>query len=95
VVADRFGLRLAGSNPAAGIARLELAVPTRSEVVVRVFDVRGAFVRELARREFAPGFHPLVWDGADADGHHASSGMYFVQASGPEGQLNQRVVLTR
>jgi len=92
---ERFGLRLAGANPSAGGTRLELAVPRLSTVVVRVFDVHGALVRELARREFVVGIHPVAWDGADANGHPARSGVYFVQATGPDGALNQRVVLMR
>jgi hypothetical protein len=94
-VVERFGLRLAGANPSAGGMRLELAVPKPSMVVVRVFDVHGALVRELARHEFVAGVHPVAWDGADAEGRPARSGVYFVQASGPDGGLNQRVVLLR
>jgi hypothetical protein len=92
---ERFGLRLAGPNPSAAAPRLELAVPKPSMVVVRVFDVHGALVRELARGEFVAGIHPVAWDGTDAHGQPARAGVYFVQASGPEGGLNKRVVLLR
>jgi hypothetical protein len=95
VVVDRFGLRLAGSNPAPGRAQLELALPRRGEVSVRVYDVRGALVREVERREFAAGIHPIIWDGRDEAGKTAGSGIYFVRATGPDGRLDLRVALIR
>src|SRR5213075_604420 len=78
---QRLGLRLAGPNPAVGGAQLELAMPKASQVGVRIFDVHGALVRVLARREFTAGVHPVTWDGTGDDGHPARSGVYFVQAS--------------
>ena len=89
----RYAISFAGSNPARGSAALELALPARGNVEVRVHDVRGALVRTLARGEFAAGRHPLVWDGADANGNRMHSGVYFVQAIAGGRTLNLRIVM--
>jgi hypothetical protein len=91
----RFGLRFAGRNPASDGARVELEVPTRGHADVRVFDVRGALVAELARREFEPGRHALEWNGIDAAGHRAGTGMYFIRADTPAGRFTLRFALLR
>jgi hypothetical protein len=88
-----FGLRFAGANPVRGVARLELALPQRGAVDVRVHDVRGALIRTLASGEFAAGRYPLVWDGKDASGSTVGSGVYFVQAAAGGKTVNLRVAL--
>ena len=91
-VPDRFGLRFAGANPAAQ-SRLELALPERGRVEVRVHDVRGAVVRELANGEFEAGLHSLRWNGADGAGRRAQPGMYFIRAKAGGHAVTLRVVL--
>jgi len=93
-VPDRFGLRFAGANPAAQ-SRLELALPERGRVEVRVHDVRGAMVRELANGEFEAGLHSLRWNGADGSGRRAQPGMYFIRAKAGGHAATLRFVLVR
>ena len=92
---DRFDLRVIGANPFRDRARLELAVPARAAVDVRVHDVRGALVRTLVRGSFEPGRHPLVWDGRDQTGHQAGSGMYFVRLASGREVLTVRLALVQ
>jgi hypothetical protein len=94
-VVTRFGLRFAGGNPSSDGARLELAVPMRGVVSVKVFDVRGAMVNEIARREFDPGLHSIAWDGTDAAGNRSGAGVYFIRAITPAGQFGLRFALLR
>ena len=91
---DRLNLRLAGRNPAR-TARLQLGMPSAGPATVRVFDVRGALVRELAHRDFAAGWHGVEWNGQDATGRLAEPGVYFVQARTGHGTVNQRFVMLR
>jgi hypothetical protein len=91
---DRLGLRFAGRNPAR-TARLQLGMPSGGPATVRVFDVRGAVVRELAHRDFAAGWHSLEWNGQDDGGRPVQPGMYFVQARTDRGVVKQRFVMLR
>ncbi len=91
----RFGLDCSGCVPARGMVELTLAVPAPAEVEVRVFDVRGALVRTLARGAFVAGKHALVWDGMDRGGRAVSPGLYFVQAVTGGSRARVRVVMIR
>ena len=95
VAPAQFGLRFAGSNPARGSARLELAMAASGEAEVRLLDVRGAVVRELARGPFGAGRHSLVWDGRDSQGNAASPGMYFVQGRAGNQDFKLKLVFVR
>jgi hypothetical protein len=75
----QFGLRLMGSNPVAGQARIELAMPERGSVDARVYDASGRLVRMLAGGEFEPGRHLLDWNATDQTGASVGSGIYFVR----------------
>lgn len=86
-----FSLRSGGPNPARGTARMELSLPTPGDVLVRVYDVRGALVRTLARGRFEAGRHPVVWDGRDTAGREIGSGVYFVRASSGRGTVGLRL----
>ena len=90
---EALGLRFIGANPARSAARLELALPQRGPVELRVHDVRGALVRTLASGEFAAGRYPIVWDGKDANGTTVGSGVYFVQAAAGGRTVGLRVAL--
>jgi subtilisin family serine protease len=90
----QFGLSFVGPNPAAQ-PRLELALPVAATVRVRVHDVRGALVRELAEGDFEAGRHRLQWDGTGTAGQTVHPGMYFIRAEAGGRAMNLRVVLVR
>lgn len=77
--AGRFAVRCYPNpfNPSTSIA---LDLPRAGEVRVRMYDVRGALVRELVRGSLASGRHEVIWDGRDDAGAPVASGVYFVEA---------------
>ena len=92
---ERFALRFAGRNPAPN-ARLEFGMPTRGEVSVRVYDIAGALVREVAKGPFEPGWHTVAWDGTGSAGSAAKPGVYFIRAhANGQPQLLKRFVLIK
>ncbi len=48
-------------------------------VVLQVYDAEGRLVRTLVDERRTPGFHSVIWDGRDCNGHEASSGVYWVR----------------
>ncbi len=48
-------------------------------VDLRIYDLRGRLVRRLATGDFPAGEQELRWDGRDASGHEAASGVYLVR----------------
>ena len=67
------------SNPFRDEARLTYTLSAPGAVTLAVFDVRGRAVRELARGMRPAGSHRATWDGHDATGAPAPSGIYFAR----------------
>lgn len=65
-------------NPFNPTTSVTLTLGRRSELAVRVFNVEGRQVAELADGSFNPGAHTFVLDGS-----HLASGVYFVRATAP------------
>jgi hypothetical protein len=91
---ERLALRFTGRSPAPR-ADLQLGLPSASQVSVRVYDVQGALVRELASGTYAAGWHHVRWDGIGTSGSVAKPGVYFVQANANGDRTLQRFVLLK
>lgn len=78
-------------NPFNPTANVSVALPEASDLTVRVYNINGQMVAELANGHFEAGHHSLVLDGSNL-----ASGLYFVQTQVP-GQLNnvQKVTLMK
>jgi len=79
-------------NPATVIA-FELAAPGRVELTVH--DALGRRVRTLAAGAHASGRHEVRWDGVDAQGRRAGSGVYFVRLATDAGVETRKVMLAK
>jgi len=59
-------------NPFNPETRIRFRIPERSFVSIRIYNLLGEQVFELAGKEFSPGLHSLTFDAS-----HLSSGIYF------------------
>jgi flagellar hook assembly protein FlgD len=72
--------------------RLGAAAP----VEAAVYDARGRRLADRQLGEFAPGItHAWTWDGRDAAGRRAATGVYWVRLKIPGDQETRRVLLLR
>jgi hypothetical protein len=79
-------------NPSTMI-RFELA---RSEdVTLDLYDAGGRLVRPLVRGRTDPGLISVVWDGRDANGRMAGSGVYFLRLVAGEVRDKRTIVLMK
>jgi hypothetical protein len=70
--------------------------PAAGPLTVAVYDLRGRLVRRLLARDQAPARGHVLWDGADASGRPAPSGVYLVRLDDPAGPAAvQRITLAR
>lgn len=60
-------------NPSGGPITIEFAAPEAKQVTVKVFDVRGRAVAELAARTYSHGVHTAQWNPADLP-----AGLYLI-----------------
>jgi hypothetical protein len=77
------GVQVTFQNTVPGIVRL------------MIFDVRGNEVRCLAARALPAGPHTVTWDGKQANGEPAGSGVYFVRLEAEGQTVTRKATLVR
>jgi len=89
--AGRLALLGAAPNPFKDGTAIRFTMPAPGEVAIRVFDARGRLVRRLGDH-LSAGAHALRWDGMDALGRPAPSGMFFYEVRVQDARLTGRMV---
>ena len=74
-----FGLDQNYPNPFNPETEIPFQLPQESDVVLKIFNIRGQLVRTLIQADYTPGFHSIRWDGKDNNGTSVSSGLYIYQ----------------
>ncbi len=92
---SRVVMAAASPNPSAGPSALTFSLPARTTASLRLYDVRGALVRELQDGPLEAGIHRRAWDGRAADGAPAGPGVYFAELRTPGEILRQKLVRLR
>lgn len=82
-------------NPFNPMTQINFRLPAAATVSLKVFDMRGRLVRTLASGEFEAGSHSVVWDGRDASGVAAASGVYFYELRAGDQVARNRMVLMK
>jgi hypothetical protein len=82
-------------NPFAASTEIPYTLPAPSHVSVRVYDVTGRLVRTLLDATRPAGAGRVTWDGRDASGRSAPTGVYFVKLTTPAGELTARMIKMR
>jgi len=93
---DRLTLLGNSPNPFNPETTIRFVVPAgaRRDYSVRVYDVAGRLVRDLASGRIDAGAHDVRWDGTDTHGVVVSSGVYLYRVSvGGETQHGKMVLL--
>lgn len=84
-------------NPFNPSTTIRFAVPAgpNQPYALRVYDVRGAFVRELASGQIGGGQHEVPWDGRDHRGTSVSSGIYLYRLEVGATKLTGKMALVK
>ena len=88
-------LILTGMRPARSRVGLRIDLPARMRVHLAIYDVLGRRVRTVTDGELPAGGTELWWDGKDASGHAAGSGVYFASLAAAGKRSSVRVPLIR
>ncbi|HTK32409.1 MAG TPA: FlgD immunoglobulin-like domain containing protein [Candidatus Saccharimonadaceae bacterium] len=62
-----------------GMAAVHFGLAKSDRVEIKVYDVTGRLVRNLADRQFPAGEHTITWDGVNDHGQQVARGVYFTQ----------------
>jgi hypothetical protein len=83
-------------NPFRTAAVIEYGLASSGPVEVSIFDVQGRLVRTLEREDVsAPGIYRVQWNGHDAAGRQAPSGVYFARVRAGALEQAVKIVLLR
>lgn len=81
-------------NPFRTSLSISFDVPRSCFVDLAIHAVDGRRVQTLLARETAVGSHRFVWNGKDAEGRRAATGVYYVRLSGAGFEAARKVVYT-
>jgi hypothetical protein len=82
-------------NPFNPATTIEYSVTERTSVVVGIYDATGALVARLNEGVREPGTFRVRWDGRDASGKPAGSGVYFYRLEGSRETAAKKMVLLK
>ncbi len=82
-------------NPFNSGTTIQFEIASSQNLKIELFDIRGRRVRSWPKTQFSPERHQIFWDGADASGHPAASGLYFIKISSDALHANHRLILLR
>jgi len=91
----RVALAPATPNPFNPRTSINYSLEQAQDAVVRVYDLAGRCVAELASGPHTAGSHQVLWNGADQQGHALASGAYLVRLETEQAVRTQKISLVR
>ncbi|MDD5528522.1 MAG: FlgD immunoglobulin-like domain containing protein [bacterium] len=83
-------------NPAKnGIASIKYSLPNASNVAVKVYDITGKLVNTLVNESRKAGAYTTTWNGKNAKGNKASTGLYFYRVEACSKIETRKIVLVK
>jgi len=72
-----LGLKQNFPNPFNPETKINYELPSRSKVLLKIFNELGEEVQTLVNKEQPAGRYEVRWDGRDNNYQHVASGVYF------------------
>jgi hypothetical protein len=82
-------------NPFNAATEVRYNISSASQVLIRIYDVRGELVRTLVDGHREAGQHAVRWDGRTEKGQQAGSGLYFCSLEAQGHSQVMKMVLLR
>lgn len=93
--AVRFAMEGNHPNPFTRRTRISYRLPSRQNVSLRIYDVRGRLVRQLESGPMDAGSHWVEWDRTAADGSSVPAGVYFSRLNAGPFQGERKLMVLR
>ncbi len=90
-----FALNQNYPNPFNPTTTISFALPEMVRARLAIFDLEGKLVRTLVDEILSEGVKHAIWDGKDARGNPASSGVYFYRLKAGDKVLTKKMVLLK
>ncbi|MDD4308883.1 MAG: choice-of-anchor D domain-containing protein [Candidatus Cloacimonetes bacterium] len=82
-------------NPFNPSTRIGYSLKEAGEVNIDIYNLKGQKVRSYNALHNAPGFFNVIWDGRDASGNSASSGVYMYRMSSGTYTSSKKMILAK
>ena len=82
-------------NPANGVIRFTISIRQEDECALKIYNLLGQEIAEVARGIFQQGEHIYFWNARDMNGRDVSSGVYFALLRTTTQQHIQKVIIAR
>jgi flagellar hook assembly protein FlgD len=79
----------------AGVTALQINLPAREAVRVRIVDLEGRLIRSEHMAEIEPGALVYRWDGHDDKGQRARAGVYIAEVNAGPHMARSKLIVTR
>jgi len=93
--AQSFALLGNYPNPFNSRTTIRYSVPQNMPISLRLYNVLGQEVLTLAQGRVEAGLHSVAWDGRDARGVDAASGLYLIRLEGASASATGKLFLLR
>ncbi len=90
-----FALSQNYPNPFNPSTRFSVDIPMKSNVEIVIYDLLGQEVASLMSGEQSPGTYEVLWDGRDARGIGAPTGIYFVRMNADKFTTVRKIMLMK
>ncbi|NDB78822.1 tandem-95 repeat protein, partial [archaeon] len=95
LIPDDYMLLQNYPNPFNELTTIRFNNPFPQQISIKVYDLRGALIKELINEEVNAGYNNIVWDGKNSDGESVSSGVYFYQIHAKKDSDGNKFVQTK
>jgi len=82
-------------NPFNPNTNIRYSVREAGKVNIDIYNVKGQLVRSFKAEHNAPGYYQVNWDGRDANGKPASSGIYMYRMSSGKYSSSKKMILAK
>jgi len=82
-------------NPFNASTTIQFTIVVTEAVTLKVYDVTGREITNLASDTYPPGTHSITWDGRNSTGLPVSSGIYFYRISAGEFSQVRKMLLIK
>jgi hypothetical protein len=82
-------------NPFNPSTTIGFNLPEKAQVNVSIYDIEGKLVKTLVDETLSEGYQQITWDGTDAKGNSAASGVYFYCLTSESHVVTRKMVLIK
>jgi hypothetical protein len=92
---DRFVLHQNYPNPFNPFTNIKFDLPHAAPVRLDIYNILGRRVKTLINDVYRAGFHSVIWNGTDDDGHSIASGVYFYRLTAGDRAATRKMVVLK